>query len=79
MPFPAVGSNHFLQFLSLGESFFLSLKKKKRLCVYSLQCRALAAQMQLCGVEAEGAGPLISREAPPASVGEHPGLGLGGG
>ena len=78
MPFPAVGSNHFLQFLSLGESFFLSLKKK-RLCVYSVQRRALAAQMQLCGAEAEAAGPLISREAPPASVGEHPGPGLGGG
>lgn len=62
-----------------GRKFFSFLKKKKRLCVYSLQCRALAAQMQLCGVEAEGAGPLISREAPPASVGEHPGLGLGGG
>ena len=48
-------------------------RKKKGLCVYSLQTGALAAQMQLCGAGAQGAEPLISREAPPASVGEHPG------
>ena len=53
---------------------FLKKEKKKRLCVYSVQSGALAAQMQLCGAVAQGAGPLISREAPPASVGEHPGL-----
>lgn len=54
--------------------FLLHLKnKKKGLCVYSLQSGALAAQMQLCGAVAQGAGPLISREAPPATVGEHPG------
>ena len=42
-----------------GKFFFPFLKKKKkkkRLCVYSLESRALAAQMQLCGAEAEGAG-----------------------
>ena len=62
-----------------GASFFSSFlkkkekEKKKGLCVYSLQSGALAAQMQLCGAVAQGAGPLISREAPLASVGEHPG------
>ena len=60
-----------------GASFFSSLlkkqRKKKGLCVYSLQSGALAAQMQLCGAVAQGPRPLISREAPPASLGEHPG------
>lgn len=58
----------FLLFLKKKEK-----EKKKGLCVYSLQSGALAAQMQLCGAVAQGAGPLISREAPLASVGEHPG------
>lgn len=66
-------SSHFLQLLNLTE-FFSSLlkKKKKRLCVYTLQSRAFAAQLQL-GSEAKGAEPLISGEAPPASMGEASG------
>lgn len=71
-PFPAVESHHASTFF-----FLLFLKRKKRLCVYSLQSKGLgctdAAVWELWPERAS------NLQGSPGLCGEHPWAGLGGG